>query len=55
MKGTLKTLKILKLTENSPATLFVTGTLTDISSNTPSGIYKGSIVFRVEYTDDASN
>ena len=45
----------LKLTESSPATLFVTGTLTDISSNTPSGVYKGSIVFRVEYTDDASN
>lgn len=54
-EGDFKNIENLKLTESSPATLFVTGTLTDISSNTPSGVYKGSIVFRVEYTDDASN
>ncbi len=39
------------LKEGIPYTLFVPGELS-VTSKTASGIYKGSITFRVEYTDD---
>lgn len=47
----IKNITNLKLEESNPANLLVVGTLTNISSNTPSGIYEGGIIFRVEYTN----
>ncbi|MDU1910508.1 hypothetical protein [Fusobacterium sp.] len=41
------------LTENKPHNLFVHGKLLDITSNTPSGSYTGSIIFRIEYDDSS--
>lgn len=52
-EGEFKNIESLKLNENSPKTLLVSGTLIDISSNTPSGTYEGAILFRVEYDDNS--
>ena len=50
-EGEFKNIENLKLTENSPETLLVSGTLTDVSSSTSSGAYEGAILFRIEYDD----